>query len=246
MPDPKGSAWLYERPFAHRGLHGLKKGVVENSRRAFLEAIRQRYGIELDVRSAADGTAMVFHDRVLDRLTAEKGPVARSPEELSKIGLSGSKDVIEPLGDILRFVAGRVPVLVKLKEDSGRHEDLCKSVAGALARYKGNAAVMSFNPDMMDWFRWHAPKIIRGIVSFDYADEDRLPAEECKSRANRPACPGSSRTSSAMASVPCPPRPVERARKQGLPINFWTVRSRAERLLARQFCDTMTFAGFVA
>ena len=168
MPDPKGLAWLYERPFAHRGLHGLKKGVVENSRRAFLEAIRQRYGIELDVRPAADGTAMVFHDRVLDRLTAEKGPVsARSPEELSKIGLSGSKDVIEPLGDILRFVAGRVPVLVELKEDSGRHEDLCKSVAGALARYKGNAAVVSFNPDMMDWFRRHAPKITRGIVSFD-------------------------------------------------------------------------------
>ena len=62
-------SWLTSTPVAHRGLHGLEDGVVENLPKAFQAAIDSQYAIECDLQLSADGEAMVFHDATLDRLT---------------------------------------------------------------------------------------------------------------------------------------------------------------------------------
>ena len=67
--------WLVARPIAHRGLHDIAAGVIENSASAAEAAIAGNFGIECDVQLSADGQAVVFHDFVLDRLTGEKGRV---------------------------------------------------------------------------------------------------------------------------------------------------------------------------
>ena len=67
--------WL-KRPIAHRGLHDEAKGIVENSASAVEAAIAKGYAIEVDLQCAAHGVPVVFHDRTLDRLTAETRPVA--------------------------------------------------------------------------------------------------------------------------------------------------------------------------
>ena len=75
-------------PIAHRGLHDADQGVPENSRAAFKAAIAGGYGIELDLQMSSDGTAMVFHDYDLSRLTGADGKLRdRTATELSRIQL---------------------------------------------------------------------------------------------------------------------------------------------------------------
>src|SRR3954447_26169465 len=64
------------RPIAHRGLHDVRRGVIENTGPAFEAAIRKGYGIECDVRPAANGLPVVFHDETLNRLIDGVGPIA--------------------------------------------------------------------------------------------------------------------------------------------------------------------------
>src|SRR5260370_31202594 len=60
--------WLTARPIAHRGLHDVSSGVIENTPSAFRAAVASGYGIECDLQISADGEAMVHHDDALGRL----------------------------------------------------------------------------------------------------------------------------------------------------------------------------------
>ena len=130
--------------FAHRGLHGV--AGPENSPSAFRAAINRGYGIELDVQSSADSRAMVFHDDNLERLTAETGPIrARKTSELGAIRLKRGADMIPTLDAVLRLVAGRVPLLIEVKDQDGAMGaqnigPLEYSVARALHSYDGAVA----------------------------------------------------------------------------------------------------------
>lgn len=162
-PAENRVVFLARQPFAHRGLHG--GSVIENSRAAFVAAIAQGHGIELDVRSALDGGALVFHDATLDRLTAESGDFAgRTAVELGRIALKGTAETIPQLGEILALVSGRVPVLIEIKAPGPLVGVLCLAVRRALEGYRGDVAVMSFNPAVGRWFRNHAPRTVRGLV----------------------------------------------------------------------------------
>ena len=73
------NAAAFLKPIAHRGLHDAAKGRIENTAPAFEAALAKGYGIECDVRPAACGTPMVFHDDTLERLIeGERCPCARS------------------------------------------------------------------------------------------------------------------------------------------------------------------------
>jgi glycerophosphoryl diester phosphodiesterase len=163
-PDPARVGWLAQSTYAHRGLHG--GGRVENSPSAFAAAIERGLGIECDVQRSRDGQAMVFHDWELDRLTGESGPVkARDAAELSGIKLNGGDDTIPTLPQLLSQVAGRVPLLIEIKSKREvRYTPLCLAVRRALEGYRGPAAVMSFDPRVVRWFRDNAPHIVRGLV----------------------------------------------------------------------------------
>lgn len=163
-PDPARVAWLRGRTYAHRGKHGL--GLVENSPSAFAAAIDAGLGIECDVQVSADGCAMVFHDAELDRLTDEIGCVAeRYAWQLAELALRGSTDRIPTLHDLLGQVEGRVPLLVEVKSRKTWSVPLlCEAVLHALDGYRGECAVMSFDPRVPNWFYHNAPTILRGLV----------------------------------------------------------------------------------
>lgn len=150
--------------YAHRGLHG--HGRVENSPGAFAAALAAGHGIECDVRKTADGRAVVFHDAELDRLTAEHGPVGqRGVAQLTGIALGASGETIPTLRDLLAQVAGKVPLLVELKTRAERPvSPLCLAVRHDLEGYRGQVAVMSFDPRVGAWFARHAPHVTRGLV----------------------------------------------------------------------------------
>jgi glycerophosphoryl diester phosphodiesterase len=217
-------AFLKAQPYAHRGLHGA--GIVENSRAAFRAAIAIGHGIELDVQSARDGEAMVFHDATLDRLTDATGDVmARTPAELAQITLRGTDEPIATLPEILSLIGGRVPVLIEVKAKGTHVAPLCLSVRRALEGYTGPAAIMSFNPLVGQWFRENAIRIVRGLV---VSEEDK-----------RNLTGQLERWGSMMTAKPdflaydvrdLPSKFAAAARARGIPVLTWTVRdAEAER-----------------
>ncbi|WP_137680331.1 glycerophosphodiester phosphodiesterase family protein [Aurantiacibacter suaedae] len=160
----KDCGWIGRHAYAHRGLHG--DGCPENSLAAFRAAIAAGLGIECDLRKAADGRAMVFHDADLARLTEESGLLAdRSVGELTAIPLRGSRETIPTLRDILALVGGKVPLLLELKTERERPVGpLCRAVRRDCEGYGGAVAVMSFDPRVARWFARHGSSFPLGLV----------------------------------------------------------------------------------
>ena len=156
---------FWGRNFAHRGLHSPDRSVPENSMDAFRRAVEAGYGIELDVQLSRDGCVMVFHDETLSRVCGVNRRLDElSYEELSKLRLCGTWQGIPLLSEVLELVAGRVPLIVELK--SGRNNrELCRKVSALLRDYKGAACVESFDPVIVTWFRFFAPRLLRGQLS---------------------------------------------------------------------------------
>lgn len=227
--------WLTARPYAHRGLHG--GGVLENSRAAFQAAIAAGHGIELDVQASRCGTAFVFHDDGLDRLSGESGPVGdRDDAELRQIRLEGSSETIPPLDEILVLVAGRVPVLIEVKARGSARRALCESVAASLDKYSGPAAAMSFDPRVGAWFAGHRPHLVRGlVVSAQSKGRVRGKAERAwsvwRARPDFIACDISDLPSAFAA----------RQRALGRAILTWTCRSEEERARAERWADQIIY-----
>ena len=109
------NSWLVETPIAHRGLHD--KQHPENSLSAFERAIDEGYPIELDVQLIADGTVVVFHDESLSRLTNNDGYIKfLNKSDLDMLELKDSKEKIPTFEETLKFVDGRVPLLIEIKK----------------------------------------------------------------------------------------------------------------------------------
>ncbi len=115
--------WLTSRPIAHRGLHDLARGVVENSASAVAAAVAGRYGIEVDLQASADGEAMVHHDDALGRLTEGRANLAElSAAELKRVPFLATTDRMMTLGELCDLV-------VSVFGDKGRHARTTVGVA---------------------------------------------------------------------------------------------------------------------
>lgn len=239
------------RPIAHRGYH--MAGRPENGMAAFRAAISAGYGIELDLQLSADAQAMVFHDETLDRLTAETGRTRdRTAAELSQIALSGTQDRIPTLAQLLSEVAGRVPLLIELKDQTGAFGPetgaLEQATAQALHGYDGPVAVMSFNPYSVERLQDLVPDIPRGITTCAYDDPEftGLPAtrqDHLRSFAGVGAA-GCSFVSHDVTDLHNPN--LTQIKAQGHAILCWTVRSPQIEAQARKIADNITFEGYAA
>lgn len=152
----------FGRFIAHRGLHG--DGVPENSMLAFQKAIDAGLPIELDVRLTKDARVVVHHDKWLSRMCGvDKRINELTYEELKELSLAGTDQHIPLFRDVLKFVDGRVPLLVEIKRG---HElgVLERRTDHLLKQYKGRYAVQSFHPLHMLWFKLHSPKTYRGLL----------------------------------------------------------------------------------
>lgn len=78
--------------FAHRG--GSAHGP-ENSWRAFEHAVGLGYAyLETDVRATADGVAVAFHDKTLDRLAGRPGRIAALPHrDVAAARIAGTEPI---------------------------------------------------------------------------------------------------------------------------------------------------------
>ncbi len=241
------------RPLAHRGLHDKTAGRPENSPEAFQAAVAAGYGIELDVQLSADGQAMVFHDYDLARLTGESGAVAqRTAADLGRIVLKIGTDTIPTLAQVLALVAGRVPLLIEIKDQDGALDRnvgrLEQATVASLSGYTGPVALMSFNPHATLACAALAPQIARGLVTdpFKLKDWPTIPAATRSRLRGIPDydAAGCSFVSHNRTDLDAPR--IAELKRAGATILCWTVRSQIAEAAARKIADNVTFEGYLA
>lgn len=206
---------------------------------AFQAAIVGGFGIECDVRASRDGTAFVFHDADLRRMTGTAGLVA--DREAAALDAMRLPDGGAPprLAALLDLCGEATPLLVEIKAEGRRVERVCAAVARDLAGRSGaQVAVMSFNPWAARWFARQRSGRPRGLV--------------VTQRGNRGWRGGLERALALWIARPdfiaCDirdlPTPISRsARAKGTPVLTWTVRSAADRARAGDHADQIIFEG---
>lgn len=235
-------SWLWRRPIAHRGLHDAEhpRERPENSLAAFEAAVEVGHPIELDVHLSADGGVVVFHDETLERMTGRPGTVAElTLAELLALRLCEGDERVPSLDQVLEHVAGRVPVLVELKNASpiGRLE---RAVCEVLARWPGQHAVQSFNPWSMLWMHRHAPHLPRGMLSGDMSQEG-LPLHQVVAVEHLLLAPAVMPDFIGYQLDVLPHWAPSVWRRLGRPLLAWTVRDEAALRLARGLVDNVIF-----
>lgn len=239
--------WLTARPIAHRGLHDSARGVIENTRSAFAAAIAGGYAIECDLQLTADSNAAVFHDDTLERLTLGSGRVRdHALAQIQSIAVRNSTDRVQSLAELLAQVDGKAPLIIELKSHWDGDVTLVRHVLNALAGYRGNHALMSFDPDMIQAVRTHAPSAIRGMV----ADRAFDAYYDCLSATRRNELRTLAYLSRAAPDFvgfyfrELPYAPVHALRQQGTPVISWTIRSPEQARDALRHSDQVTFEGY--
>lgn len=232
---PEALLFLTERPFAHRGLHGGR--ISENGMAAFAAAVAAGFGIECDVRLSRDGVAIIFHDAALRRMTGENGSVQdHDAGAIDRLMLPDGGGVPR-LRALLDLCGTDVPLLVEIKVE-GRHvQPICMAVAEDLARRpKTPAAVMSFNPAAMRWFRRRRPNVARGLVISEQGKRG------WRGRIGRALALWAAKPDFIACDIRDLPSSLSaRARRRGLPVLTWTVRGEEERARAALHADQVIF-----
>src|SRR3981081_2318824 len=165
--------WLTARTVAHRGLHDIARGIVENMPGAFQAAISGNFAIETDLQLSADGEAMVHHDDALGRLTEGSGALlGKTSAELRAVPFKHSSERMISLCDLCALVNGRVPLMIEVKSHFDGDRKLVARTAEVLRAYSGPAAVMSFDPDQVLALREIIPERPRGIIAQRSYDDD--------------------------------------------------------------------------
>jgi glycerophosphoryl diester phosphodiesterase len=245
------NAAAFLKPIAHRGLHDGAQGRLENTAAAFEAAIAKGYGIECDVRPAACGTPMVFHDAALERLIDSRDAVrAHDATALKRFQFRDGCSHMLELSELLELVGGREPVLAEIKSEwEAPDPKFLMAIATAAAAYRGPVALMSFDPAVMAALKELAPEVPRGMVSGLYEGEgwwrDKLGAE----RAYRLSHFLESRAAAPdfyAYDVKALPTPVTRFVREvlGAPFFTWTVRSEEDRKVAARWADAAIFEGY--
>ena len=227
------------RLVAHRGLHDGNRTIPENSLPAFARAVEKGRAIELDVHLTADNQLVVFHDEQLKRMTGVPGVVEQwRLSDLRQLRLMGTEYGIPTLDEALDLVAGRVPLLLEIKNfitaNVGRLE---KRLIARLDRYPGQVILESFNPEVLVWLHRRAPRYIRGQLG-NYLDENK----------------GFSFYSGHLMFNPLAKpdfiafdvhkidyRLRQACKKRGVPLFGWTVRTEEDLKRARQLCDGVIY-----
>ena len=241
-------AWLI-RPIAHRGLHDAGSGIIENTATAFQAAIDAGYAIETDVQASGDGEVMVFHDDTLDRLTTASGPfTAHDAVALKKIPFRATGDRMQTLSELLEQIGGRVPLVIEVKSDWNARGPVERRIADILGAYKGDTAVMSFDPHAVAAFAAAAPSHPRGLVAGRFRSDHywshlswwrRFTMRHLLSA----AVAGPHFIAYDIRGLPSL-APVAARKMFGLPLLTWTVRTVADRKTAQAWADAMIFEGF--
>ena len=154
-------SWLFTRPIAHRGLWNSEFG--ENTLSAYKNAVDNNYPIEMDVQMTKDGVLCCFHDDNLKRVTGTDALINDlTYNEIKHLKISGTNDGIPTFKEFLALVNGKVPLVIEIKQQKVKRDNIAEKVVEELAGYEGEFVVQSFDPFIVRDVRKANPNIIRG------------------------------------------------------------------------------------
>lgn len=242
MAGPKNSdrdfPWLTAQDVAHRGLFRAGTPAEENTLAAVGAAIDAGYAAEIDVRTTADDIVVVFHDDDLTRMTDGEGTVSLwGFQQLKKYTVGKSGHPIPSLPDMLDLVDNRKPLFIEIKSSKQTNiQKLCAGVRHSFEGYRGDVAIMSFDPRVVRWFRDYMPKYARGLVigrEFLLGVRSRLALSFAvkKCQPDFIAC-----DVNLLPNTFC-----TKWRSRGKPVLTWTVRTKQMEDIARQHADALIF-----
>ena len=164
LADLKG--WAY----AHRGLHD--ENLPENSMAAFRAALKNGYGIELDIHLMKDRKLAVIHDTSLLRTAGVDVKITDlTTEDLPNYPLANG-ELIPTFDQVLELFAGKAPLIIELKDD-GNSKALVDTAVKAMEGYEGAYCMESFHPQCVYELKKHHPQVIRGQLVMDYFKEEK-------------------------------------------------------------------------
>ena len=144
----------------HRGAAGY---APENTLASIQKAIDLNVDmVEIDVQMSKDRVVIVLHDQTLDRTTDGKGKVKEMDfAEISKFNAGTSckgsplNEPIPSLEEVIQLVAGKVELLIEVKDGNSIYTDIEKKIVGLIRKYNaGNwCIIQSFRDDVL--FRVH-------------------------------------------------------------------------------------------
>ena len=242
--------WLTARPVAHRGLHDIARGIVENMPAAAEAAIAGGFAIECDIQLTRDGEAMVHHDDALGRLTEGSGPLLeKTAAELKAARFKNTAERMMSLSDLCTLVAGRVPLVIEVKSHFDGDRKLVRRMAEALSSYDGQAVGMSFDPDQVVALRELIPNRPRGIVAERNYTETDWPEASAAQRHDMTHLRHFFRSQPDFVAYRVDDLPALAPRIArhlcGCRLLSWTVRTPAQRVRGAQHADQIIFEGFV-
>jgi glycerophosphoryl diester phosphodiesterase len=199
---------------------------------AFEAALNVGAGIECDLRLTADGVPIVFHDRDSHRLTGEFQICSTSHlPDLAHLRLNDTDQHIPSLAELLDLAAGRVPLLLELKEERNAPR-FATAVVAALHDYSGPVGVMSFVSRVGQSLAAQAPSVRRGQV---LSGRDALLRRDGKLKRSQPHF--------LAVKVSELHKPWVHAVRADTPIYSWTVHTPDDRAKVERWADAAIWEG---
>src|SRR5690554_1390491 len=237
----KKTNFLTSYKFAHRGLHN--NIIPENSFKSFINAIENGYAIELDIRVTKDNKWVVFHDKSLKRMAKEDINLSDLDyDDLKHHLLGNSLETIPLFENVLNLVNGKTPLLIEIKPIKNKKKHL-KTLVNLLDSYKGDFAIFSFSPFIINWFKKNRPNYIRGQIS-SFFEDNKLPnflkyfyKSMFFNRFTKPEF-----ISYNIENIPN--KYINKARSKGIILFGYTARSIEEYQKALKYLDNVVFENF--
>ena len=157
----KNIDFLKTNLISHRGIHD--KNIIENTISSFIKSIDMNYTIELDIHILKDGTIVVYHDYNLLKLCGVNKIIETLDyKELSKIKIKKYYS-IPTLNQVINIVAGKVPIIIEVK-DLDNNSKFEEKLVSILDNYKGEFAIHTINPFVIDWFYKNRKDYVIGLI----------------------------------------------------------------------------------
>ncbi len=158
----KDLSFITTPPIAHCGLHN--DTIPENSLPAFENAVKHGYAIELDVSPTLDGVAVTHYQTVIKtHKIVELSSLKES--ELAEQKIINTSHHIPTLSEVFSLVNGKTPIFIDIKQFKKKTGLFEGRLLNLIRNYKGQVAVMAFNPYVIKWFKENAPDIPRGLLT---------------------------------------------------------------------------------
>ena len=202
------------------GHRGAKSECTENTMEAFKKAVKlDAYGIETDVHMLFDGSLVMYHDTVINKIG----------QSIYKFdGKTVGKTLPEApfFEDMLKYYSKTGKVLnIEIKDESGFYTDVGDAVANMLKKYnmQDRTIISSFNHRIIAEIKKKYPEFKVGALYWYTSGLDIV--SYCKKHSIDAVHPHFSDVDRDF---------VEKCHKAGIDVNVWTVNTTADMLRMKE------------